>query len=167
MTEQGANPNPPAGWYPDPDGGAAQRWWDGQAWAPPSAPAAMQQPAKRRKTWLIVLIIVLAAVLLLVGGCAALVAFVFNKASDALDPANNTRTGLSDGAYLMEPTAQVKVNDSCSFTGVPYDTDGARVTSDTVTVVGSGPMQCGGSAGDISTVVFEVSGGVASIVAVE
>ncbi len=22
----------PAGWYPDPDGGARRRWWDGQEW---------------------------------------------------------------------------------------------------------------------------------------
>ncbi len=165
MTEQ--TPHPAPGWYPDPEGGAAQRYWDGQSWAPPAAPAVPSPPVKKRKTWLIVLIIVLAAVLLLVGGCAALVAFVFNKASQAIDPANNSRTGLSDGAYLMEPTAQIKINENCSFTGVPYDTDGAKVTSDTVTVVGSGPMQCGGSAADISTVVFEVNGGVASIVAVE
>lgn len=25
-------PAPPAGWYPDPQGQAAQRWWDGSAW---------------------------------------------------------------------------------------------------------------------------------------
>jgi Protein of unknown function (DUF2510) len=35
---------PPAGWYPDPAGTAARRWWDGQTWAatvePAMAPAA-------------------------------------------------------------------------------------------------------------------------------
>jgi hypothetical protein len=28
----------PAGWYPDPSGAAAWRWWDGQQWGPLSAP---------------------------------------------------------------------------------------------------------------------------------
>jgi hypothetical protein len=27
-------PVPPAGWYPDPSGSGAQRYWDGNAWAP-------------------------------------------------------------------------------------------------------------------------------------
>jgi hypothetical protein len=27
----------PAGWYPDPTAGGAQRWWDGHKWAPPQA----------------------------------------------------------------------------------------------------------------------------------
>lgn len=27
---------PPAGWYPDPTGGSAIRYWDGEGWAPPT-----------------------------------------------------------------------------------------------------------------------------------
>ncbi len=38
----------PAGWYPDPSGTHAQRWWDGQAWTPhghgPLAPAFALPP---------------------------------------------------------------------------------------------------------------------------
>ncbi|MFF2372253.1 DUF2510 domain-containing protein [Agromyces sp. NPDC058110] len=30
----------PAGWYPDPSGAPAQRWWDGAAWTEHSAPGA-------------------------------------------------------------------------------------------------------------------------------
>jgi hypothetical protein len=33
---------PPAGWYPDPDGDSAQRYWDGERWGP-QAPDAQQQ----------------------------------------------------------------------------------------------------------------------------
>lgn len=28
---------PPAGYYPDPDNPAVQRWWDGRSWARPSS----------------------------------------------------------------------------------------------------------------------------------
>ena len=39
MTDGAAAPPPLAapGWYPDPSG-VGQRWWDGQAWGPPSPP---------------------------------------------------------------------------------------------------------------------------------
>jgi hypothetical protein len=34
-----ANNDVPAGWYPDPAGGASQRYWDGAAWTAHTAPA--------------------------------------------------------------------------------------------------------------------------------
>ena len=34
-----------AGWYPDPSGAAAQRYWDGQQWTENYAPLAVHQPA--------------------------------------------------------------------------------------------------------------------------
>lgn len=33
-------PLPPAGWYPDPNGSAQQRWWNGQSWTNDLAPVA-------------------------------------------------------------------------------------------------------------------------------
>ena len=35
---------PPAGWYPDPEGLARQRWWDGEKWTADVAPLAAPQP---------------------------------------------------------------------------------------------------------------------------
>jgi hypothetical protein len=32
-------PLPPAGWYPDPNGSADQRWWNGQSWTSDMSPA--------------------------------------------------------------------------------------------------------------------------------
>jgi hypothetical protein len=41
---------PPAGWYRDPGGGPAHRWWDGSRWtghvlAPPAPPGAVEPTA--------------------------------------------------------------------------------------------------------------------------
>lgn len=45
-----ANPNTPAGWYPDPAGSGKDRWWDGSAWteqlaARPVVPSMLAQAA--------------------------------------------------------------------------------------------------------------------------
>jgi hypothetical protein len=33
---------PPAGWYPDPQNPAGQRWWNGQTWADSNQPVLVQ-----------------------------------------------------------------------------------------------------------------------------
>jgi hypothetical protein len=38
-------PQAPAGWYPDPAGSPAQRWWDGTAWTSFTEPAVTQPAA--------------------------------------------------------------------------------------------------------------------------
>jgi hypothetical protein len=57
-------PPPPPGWYPDPDGGAGTRYWDGESWGPVvdigssrsgtpiELPVASAAPPRRRK-WVI------------------------------------------------------------------------------------------------------------------
>lgn len=72
-----AQPDPPAGWYPDSTG--VTRYWDGSDWTQHAvsqeAPAAVQptshsatpRPTRRRYVWLIVAIVVVLAV----GGTAA------------------------------------------------------------------------------------------------
>ena len=72
------------------------------------------------------------------GGCAVLVGVVFKSAGDAVDPANNAKTGLVDGSYLLTTNGSyASVNDSCAL----------------------------GS--DTSLVAFVVSGGQAAIVEVK
>ena len=48
MTEQHP-PLPAAGWYPDPDGGPGQRYWDGSAWA--AAASSYEQPTYQQPTY--------------------------------------------------------------------------------------------------------------------
>ena len=95
-----------------------------------------------------------------------LVVFGANAASNAIDPANNSRTGLADGNYAMEPNTSLRINDRCSFGGTPVEFESGTTASSSVTVVGEGPVQCAGD-GTPSVVYFTVSGGVAEIVGVE
>ena len=98
-------------------------------------------------------------------------AVVFNAATESMDPANNSRTGLADGRYVMDPNTSIVIMNDCSYSGLPYSADTNEPGPDNVTVVGSGPIQCpGGSTGssvDVSRVWFTVTGGTASIDSVE
>ncbi|WP_427017610.1 DUF2510 domain-containing protein [Pseudarthrobacter sp. P1] len=43
------HPGPiPPGWYPDPDGGPRERWWDGGVWTGHTGPTALQGPPAPR-----------------------------------------------------------------------------------------------------------------------
>ena len=130
----------------------------------PASPEATPPPPRRRRTWVIVVVILVAVGLLVLGGCAALVFTVFNKASDSLNPANNASTGLADGRYSIRPTTYVRVQEDCSFSGTPFSFDSLPVSVESVTVVGSGPIECGTFDDNPDTVIFTVSGGLAHIV---
>lgn len=41
--------NPPAGYYPDPQSSAQERWWDGQAWTEHTRPTRPQPPAREAR----------------------------------------------------------------------------------------------------------------------
>jgi hypothetical protein len=121
------------------------------------------QPKKKR-TGLIILLVILGVLFVLIAGCALLVGVVFKAAGDAVDPANNAKTGLVDGSYTIQSNTSAIINDSCSFSGPAFDMDSNKV-SDDVSVVGSG-LDCGlGS--ETKFVEFTVSGGVADITSVQ
>ncbi|MBK9740823.1 MAG: DUF4190 domain-containing protein [Actinobacteria bacterium] len=95
-----------------------------------------------------------------------LIATGVKVASDSLDPAQNSTTGLVDGNYEMSPNTSVHINDRCSFGGTPVNVDTQTPNASSVTVVGQGPTQCGADMGTPDVVLFTVSGGVAQIVQV-
>lgn len=122
-------------------------------------------PPKKKRKGLIILLVILGILLVFGGGCAVLVGVVFKSAGDAVDPANNAKTGLVDGSYLLTTNGSyASVNDLCAFSGEVKDGEGAVVASD-IRVVGNGEMCALGS--DTSLVAFVVSGGQAAIVEVK
>ncbi len=98
-------------------------------------------------------------VILIIAG----VAFV----SDSIDKANNSKTGLADGQYGMEPNASLRINDRCSFSGQPVDLATQAEVGGSVTLAGEGVAECGTGSGTPDVVLFTVSGGVARIVSVQ
>ncbi|MCB1263704.1 MAG: DUF2510 domain-containing protein [Mycobacterium sp.] len=67
---EGHNPTgtPPAGWYPDPAGTPAQRYWDGAAWSagPPASTAPAPRRDSNRRGWVIAAVCAMVLVLLVV-----------------------------------------------------------------------------------------------------
>lgn len=82
-----------------------------------------------------------------------------------LDPAMNTRTGLSDGSYVITSVGvRVNLDSGCSYGGPALTMSGSEVKD--VTVYGSGPVQCPDLV-QVGAVHFDVAGGVATITSVE
>lgn len=98
---------------------------------------------------------------------AALAAFgvIFSaNVAATLDPAVNSRTGLADGSYVMDPQRWVSINDECTYGGSAFTLEQGGAGD--VTVYGRGPIECP-DLREISAVYFEVRGGVARIIDVE
>lgn len=80
MTE----PNPPAGWYPDPDGAGGQRYFDGTQWTdrtppPPPSVAATKNEKEEKATPTIIAGYVFAVLIPLVGFIIGLTQINRNK----------------------------------------------------------------------------------------
>lgn len=94
------------------------------------------------------------------------IGFGVKVVSDSLDISNNSKTGLSDGNYGMNPNTSIRINDKCSFGGDAISVESNAVAATDVTVVGEGTTECGTGTGTPDVVLFTVTGGVAKIVQV-
>jgi hypothetical protein len=114
--------------------------------------------------WLGIVGLILSVVGIIVAVFA--IGFGVKVASDSVDLAKNSQTGLADGTYSMNPNTSLFLNDRCAFGGTPVGTDTQREADARVTVVGAGSAQCGVDMETPSMVTFTVTGGVAQIVSV-
>ena len=107
-------------------------------------------------------------ILSVVGGIIAVI-FVMaaaNVVMGSVDPAKNSQTGLPDGNYGMNPNSSARINDRCSFGGVPINAETNETMASDVTVAGSGAIECGTGSGTPDVILFTVTDGVAKIVKV-
>jgi len=81
-----------------------------------------------------------------------------------LDPAINSKTGLADGQYALDPGRRVNFDNECSYGGTVSMPGNANVAD--VTVYGQGPVECPDLV-QVSVVFFEVVDGTARIISVE
>lgn len=107
-------------------------------------------------------------ILSVIGIIIAVIAIGFGVkvVADSLDISNNSKTGLADGNYGMNPNTSVRINDKCSFGGDAINADTNETAKSGVTVVGEGTTECGTGSGTPDVVLFTVTSGVAKIVQV-
>lgn len=118
--------------------------------------------ATRIIAWLNIGVSILAGIVIAV---LAVLGVIFGaNVAATLDPSINSRTGLADGQYALNPSRRVNLNDECSYGGavsIPGNADLGDVT-----VYGRGPAECPDLT-QVTVVLFEVRDGVARIISVE
>lgn len=101
---------PPAGWYPDPQGGSAQRYWDGAQWAAADAtPASIAAADTVRRLpklkwwhWTLIVIGVLVVVSIVIGG-------INGGRDSARSAAGTTPSGAASASPTKEAVEEVEV----------------------------------------------------------
>ncbi|MFA7323682.1 MAG: DUF4190 domain-containing protein, partial [Candidatus Nanopelagicales bacterium] len=84
--------------------------------------------------WLGIVGIILSVIGAVVGTIILIVAA--SAINDSVDPIHNSETGLVDGNYGMHPDTYVRLNDRCSFSGLPVDLATQAEGTNSVSVVG-------------------------------
>ena len=81
MTQDPSTAAAPAGWYPDPSGAEALRWWDGARWTDESHPV----PSQRHPRWRRIVAVVLVVALVVATTAAAIAVWQGSSAAVTLD----------------------------------------------------------------------------------
>jgi hypothetical protein len=123
------------GWFPDPSGAPAQRYFDGQQWTENRAPAA-PPPPKKSKAWLWVLLAIFGVILLFFVGCSVLIGTAIHDAattgssgsssggsSNSVAPAGSA---VRDGKFEFQVTNTTVAKTVSDPTGNPYMTATAQ-----------------------------------------
>jgi hypothetical protein len=110
-------PKPPAGWYPDPQGSGAQRYFDGTNWSSQlSSPA---RPPKKGSAGKVIVAIAVAMFAMVIGGN---ILVAMNKDKD--DSSSSSRS--SSSSTVATPTGPKKPNATFTTASGP---DGDEVTA--------------------------------------
>ena len=137
---------PPPGWYPDPSGGAGQKYWDGYAWhtAVPKRPGPEAVKVKMKTNWVplgIIIGLVLAVVVAvgIIGGrktneSRSSTSTTSSRAETADDTAFLAKLDAMDIPYTSRHDATLKGRAVCLFLDVNENADfadAAREVRDT------------------------------------
>jgi hypothetical protein len=113
-------PSPPPGWYPDQSSGL-QRYWDGNQWAPTTAPIAQFAPPKKSGGG--VKVIVLLGVLLFLASSSS--SSSSTRAIPRYEPTQTTTTKPAMSDSEVDDLAFIGTLDMFN---VPYDSEAEAVT---------------------------------------
>ena len=118
--------------------------------------------ATRIIAWLNIAVSIVAGVVIAV---LAVIGVIFTaEVASTLDPSINSKTGLADGQYALDPSRRVNFDDECSYGGTVSMPGNPNVGD--VTVYGSGPVECPNLV-EVQFVLIDVTGGIARIISVE
>ena len=123
------------GWYPDPQGGSGQRYFDGTTWTEQRAPALQAPPVrqapppKKRAVWPWVLLAIFVVILSGLGACVAFVGSVANEVTKDEPVTVQQPNGQPRGADSGPDFPGKQPNDTGVEAGGSVSSDGVTTTS--------------------------------------
>lgn len=95
--ENSGAPTPAPGWYPDPSGAPAQRYWDGHSWTSHSAGQLARPAPAARRGWVTWAVAIACAILLVV-----FLALWINRPSRQGQPGQPGQSGQRTAAMVYQ-----------------------------------------------------------------